>query len=216
MNYDYKLFRIAKYSIFLKCKTTHSRRKLFLIQKRVAGKLKNFAYLGTGNFNEKTAKLYSDHALLTAKVQIAEEVKQIFDLLAGKILLPKTKHLKHLNKRWIDAFVNWTERIVRYKRITVYITSIVLLVVSIIGIYQIDISGSPIEDMPKNEQFFKDIRFFEKEFDGIMPVEIVVDTKRPKGVLKPATLKRIDRLGNVIQEIPALSESTKLLPFHYK
>ena len=119
---------------------------------------------------------------------------------------PKTRHLKHLNKRWIDAFVNKMEDIVRNKRIAVYITSIALLVLSIIGIYQINISGSPIEDMPKKEQFFKDIRFFEEEFDGIMPVEIVVDTKRPKGVLKPATLKRMDQLGNAIEEIPELSK----------
>ena len=92
------------------------------------------------------------------------------------------------------------------KRITVYITSIALLVVSIIGIYQIEISGSPIEDMPKKADFFKDIRFFEKEFDGIMPVEIVIDTKKPKGVMKPATLKRMDQLGTVIEEIPELSK----------
>ncbi|WP_298484351.1 MMPL family transporter [uncultured Maribacter sp.] len=135
----------------------------------------------------------------------------IIPIIYSFMSLPKTKHLKHLNKRWIDAFVNWTERIVRHKRITVYITSIVLLVVSIIGIYQIDISGSPIEDMPKKEQFFKDIRFFEKEFDGIMPVEIVVDTKRPKGVLKPATLKRIDRLSTVIEEIPELSKPVSVV-----
>lgn len=120
--------------------------------------------------------------------------------------LPRTKHLKHLNKRWIDAFVNWMERIVREKRITVYVVSIALLVISIIGIYQINISGSPIEDMPKNEQFFKDIRFFEAEFDGIMPVEIVVDTRRPKGVMKPATLKRMDQLSEVLEEIPELSK----------
>ena len=125
--------------------------------------------------------------------------------------LPKTKHLKHLNKKWIDGFVNWMEHIVREKRITVYVTSIVLLVVSIIGIYQINISGSPIEDMPKKAEFFKDIRFFEKEFDGIMPVEIVVDTKRPKGVLRPATLKRIDQLSTVIDEIPELSKPVSVV-----
>ncbi|MBU2997224.1 MMPL family transporter [Cellulophaga baltica] len=119
--------------------------------------------------------------------------------------LPKTKHLKHLNKRWIDTFVSWMENIVREKRISVYVVSISLLVLSIIGIYQIDISGSPIEDMPKDKEFFRDIRFFEQEFDGIMPVEIVVDTKRKKGVLKPATLKRIDELSQIIHEIPELS-----------
>lgn len=125
--------------------------------------------------------------------------------------LPKTKHLKHLNKKWIDKFVNWMEHIVREKRISVYITSIILLVVSIIGIYQIEISGSPIEDMPKNAEFFHDIRFFEKEFDGIMPVEIVVNTKRPKGVLKPATLKRMDQLSGVIEEIPELSKPVSVV-----
>ncbi|TDS19159.1 hypothetical protein DFQ03_0879 [Maribacter caenipelagi] len=119
--------------------------------------------------------------------------------------LPKTKHLKHLNKKWIDAFVHWMERIVRHRRITVYIVSISLLVISIIGIYQIRISGSPIEDMPKNAEFFHDIRFFEKEFKGIMPVEIVVDTKAPKGVLKSSTLKRMNQFGEVIEEIPELS-----------
>lgn len=124
---------------------------------------------------------------------------------------PRTKHLKHLNKRWIDAFVNWTVRVVREHRIAIYVTSIVLLVLSIIGIYQIDISGSPIEDMPKKEQFFKDIRFFEEEFDGIMPVEIIVDTKRPKGVLKPATLKRMNQLGDVIEEIPELSKPVSVV-----
>jgi predicted RND superfamily exporter protein len=130
----------------------------------------------------------------------------IIPILYSFMPLPKTKHLKHLNKRWMDAFVNWTVRIVREKRIAIYITSVILLVLSIVGIYQIDISGSPIEDMPKNEQFFKDIRFFEKEFDGIMPVEIIVDTKRPKGVMKPATLKKMDQLSEVIEEIPELSK----------
>tara|TARA_R110002033_G_scaffold79931_3_gene131026 strand:- start:52893 stop:55292 length:2400 start_codon:yes stop_codon:yes gene_type:complete len=135
----------------------------------------------------------------------------IIPIVYSFMSLPKTKHLKHLNKRWIDTFVNWMETIVREKRISVYVVSILLLVVSIIGIYQIDISGSPIEDMPKNAEFFKDIRFFEEEFDGIMPVEIVVDTKRKKGVLKPATLKKIEDLSQVVHEIPELSRPVSVV-----
>ena len=135
----------------------------------------------------------------------------IIPIVYSFMALPKTKHLKHLNKKWIDAFVNWMEHIVREKRITIYATSIILLVVSIIGIYQIKISGSPIEDMPKKAEFFKDIRFFEEEFDGIMPVEIVVDTKRKKGVLKAANLKRMDRLGEVIEDTPELSKPVSVV-----
>jgi len=135
----------------------------------------------------------------------------IIPIVYSYLSLPKTRHLRHLNKRWIDAFVNWMERIVRERRIAVYIVSLILLITSIIGIYQIDISGSPIEDMPKKAEFFQDIRFFEKEFDGIMPVEIVVDTKRPKGVMKSSSLKRIEQFSEVITEIPELSKPLSIV-----
>ncbi|MCB0372809.1 MAG: MMPL family transporter [Muricauda sp.] len=129
----------------------------------------------------------------------------IIPIIYSFMPLPKTKHLKHLNKRWMDFFVNWMERMVRDHRIAVYLTTVGVLVLSIVGIYQIKITGSRIEDLPKNTHFYKDIQFFEEEFDGIMPMEIVVDTERKNGVLKPATLKRMDQLGTIIDEIPELS-----------
>jgi len=120
--------------------------------------------------------------------------------------LPKQKHLNHLNKKWIDGFVNWMVDMVKHKRITIYAGSLALLIASMIGIFQIKVTGSLIEDMPKNTDFFRDIRFFEKEFDGIMPVEFLIDSKRKKGVMKLATLKRMDRLEEAINEIPELSK----------
>ncbi|MGB3606894.1 efflux RND transporter permease subunit [Psychroserpens sp.] len=118
---------------------------------------------------------------------------------------PQERHLEHLNKRWIGGFVNWIERMVRDQKIAIFITSFVLIVLSIIGMHRIEISGSLIEDMPKEEAFFKDIRFFEEEFDGIMPLEIMIDTKRKKGVMKLSTLKKMEEVENLIDEIPELS-----------
>ena len=100
---------------------------------------------------------------------------------------------------------------VRDHRIAVYITSIIVLILSIVGIYQIEITGSRVEDIPKNTSFFEDIRFFEEEFGGIMPVEFVIDSKRKNGVAKPATLKRIERLHNEIDEIPELSKPVSIV-----
>lgn len=119
---------------------------------------------------------------------------------------PKARHLEHLNKRWIGGFVDWMERMVKHKKITIYVTALILIIGSMIGMNQIRISGSLIEDMPKNKQFFKDIRFFEEEFNGIMPLEIMVDTKRKKGVMKLATLRRINELEKLIIETPELSK----------
>lgn len=129
----------------------------------------------------------------------------IIPIVYSFMSLPKTKHLKHLNKRWIGGFVNWMENTVRNYRISVYIVSVFLLVASIIGIYRINISGSLIEDMPKNSEFVKDIRFFEEEFDGVLPLEIMIDTRKRNGVLKLPTLNRMDDVENLIRDTPELS-----------
>lgn len=125
--------------------------------------------------------------------------------------LPKEKHLNHLNKTYTKTFVNWIESTVKEKSISIYITAVVLLVVSIIGIYQIRISGSLIEDMPKKTDFFRDIVFFENEFDGVMPLEIMIDTKRKKGVMKLSTLRKMDELQETINEIPELSKPSSIV-----
>jgi len=119
---------------------------------------------------------------------------------------PRDRHLKHLNTRWIGGFVDWMENMVRNHRIAIYISSLGLLILSIIGIYTIKVSGSILEDMPQETQFYKDVKFFEREFDGVMPLEIMIDTKRPKGVLKLSTLKRMNDLESKIEEIPELSK----------
>ncbi|HPF96276.1 MAG: efflux RND transporter permease subunit [Flavobacteriaceae bacterium] len=119
---------------------------------------------------------------------------------------PKDRHLEHLNKRWIGGFVRWMERMVKEKRITIYITALVLIIVSMIGVNKMKISGSLIEDMPKKTEFYKDILFFENEFNGIMPLEIMVDTKRKKGVNKLTNLKKINELEDEIKEVPELSK----------
>lgn len=67
--------------------------KLLLIGRREGQHVRHYAWLGTGNFNEKTATLYSDFALLTANPRLADEVARVFDLLEGRLLLPPVKNL---------------------------------------------------------------------------------------------------------------------------
>lgn len=118
---------------------------------------------------------------------------------------PKEKHLKHLGNRWIESFVNWMVTTVKQRRVSIYIVSVTVLAVSIIGIYNIKISGSLLEDMPKKADFFKDIQFFEEEFEGIMPLEFMINTQRKNGVTKLTNLKKIEQLALQIEEIPELS-----------
>lgn len=67
--------------------------KIFLIKRKELKRIKKYVYLGTGNFNEKTAKLYGDYGLMTSDSRLTEEVEEVFRLLERKILRPECKHL---------------------------------------------------------------------------------------------------------------------------
>lgn len=134
----------------------------------------------------------------------------IIPIIYSFMPLPKKKHLSHLEKKWIDNVVNWMEKMVRHNRIAIYITTVIVIILGIIGVYQIKVSGSLIEDMPKGMQFYKDIKFFEDEFGGIMPLEILIDTKKEKGVMKLSTLKKMEKLNEAIEQFPELSKPVSI------
>ncbi|ARV07334.1 transporter [Polaribacter sp. SA4-10] len=130
----------------------------------------------------------------------------IIPIIYSFMPLPKKKHLNHLERKWIENVVNWMESMVKKQRITIYFATVLFIILGIIGVYQIRVSGSLIEDMPKGLEFYKDIKFFEKEFGGIMPLEILIDTKKDKGVMKLSTLKKMDKINEVIENFPELSK----------
>ena len=119
--------------------------------------------------------------------------------------LPKKKHLKHLNNNWLNSFVNFLGNTVKKRRIPVFIISILCLCISIVGMNKIKISGNLIEDMPTNSEFVKDIKFFEKEFKGVLPLEVMIDSKRKNGMTRLANLKRMNDFHEHILKIPELS-----------
>lgn len=118
---------------------------------------------------------------------------------------PQEKHLKHLEKRWLSKLVKWMERNVRHRRITVFSVAVILLILGLVGINRIKISGSMLEDLPQKEQFVKDIRYFDENFNGILPLEIHIDTQRPKSATKTSVLKKIDALESNIVSSEYLS-----------
>jgi len=125
--------------------------------------------------------------------------------------LPKEKHLNHLSNEWLNIFVNFLSNTVRKKRIPVFIISILSLCISIVGINKIEISGNLIEDMPKKSGFVRDIKFFEKEFKGILPIEIMIDSRRKNGMTRLSNLKRMNDFHDHIKRIPELSSPISIV-----
>ncbi len=67
--------------------------KIIYVVRNENGESKSYCYIATGNFNEKTAKVYTDFGLLTAKEEITKEIAQVFQVLKGEILVPKIKNI---------------------------------------------------------------------------------------------------------------------------
>ena len=125
--------------------------------------------------------------------------------------LPKKKHLKHLNNDWLNSFVDFLGNTVKKRRIPVFIISILCLCISIVGMNKIEISGNLIEDMPAKSEFVRDIKFFEKEFKGVLPLEIMIDSRRKNGMTRLANLKRMNDFHEHILRIPELSSPISIV-----
>jgi len=125
--------------------------------------------------------------------------------------LPEKKHLNHLSNNWLNVFVGFLSNTVKNHRIPVFIISIICLCVSIVGINKIEISGNLIEDMPKKSSFVNDIKFFEKEFKGILPLEIMIDSRRKNGMLRLTNIKRMNDFHEHILRIPELSSPISIV-----
>jgi len=124
---------------------------------------------------------------------------------------PKTRHVQHLERQWINKVVAWMMIRVQYKRNSIYITTGILIALGIFGMIQMRKTGNLAEDLPQDAKLYQDLVFFEENFNGVLPFEIMIDTKRPKGTTSLATLKRMDGLQEVMARNPELSRSLSIV-----
>ena len=135
----------------------------------------------------------------------------IVPIMYSFMSVPKEKHLYHLSRKYLTTLTDRIENIVKNKRKIIYVAYGILLAVSLVGLSRMKVSGSLIGEMPKTAAFFKDIVFYEEQFHGVMPLEIMIDTKRKKGVMKLSTIKKMDELQQTIETIPELSKPVSIV-----
>ena len=121
---------------------------------------------------------------------------------------PKQKQLAYLNNRWIGAFLDRIERwVFSHRKSILAITSIVVLV-AVAGILRLKSVGYIVDDLPKTDKIYTDLKFFETHFKGVMPLEIVIDTKKRNGLtgLKALTVyEKVDSLAGFISSMPSMN-----------
>jgi len=134
----------------------------------------------------------------------------LIPIIFSYLPIPKGKANTPHVPNFLDKLLAKTDVLVQQKSALIYVLTFVISVVSFIGIYKININGYVVDDLPKNSQILTDLKFFEKNFEGILPLEISVDTKKKNGILSISTLNKIDKMERMIAEYPEFSRSISL------
>lgn len=130
----------------------------------------------------------------------------ILPILFSYFPVPKSKHFRHLDKGFISIVVTWVTSVIITKRTIVYIVTSVFFVAAIYGITRLKTTGNIVDDISKKEKLYKDMIFLEQNFNGVMPLEITVNTRKRNGVLRLSTLRKIDRLQDTLALYPEFSK----------
>ena len=119
---------------------------------------------------------------------------------------PKYRHTKHLDKIWINKLVERLVFLVQFRRKYIYFITTILILFGVFGILNIKTTGNLTDELPKESDLYKDLKFFESNFGGVMPLEVVVNTKKKNGLLKSYNLRKIEQLS---QELATFKEFSK-------
>ncbi len=119
---------------------------------------------------------------------------------------PETKHTSHLDKGIVNRIVGKIVYIVQHYRTAIYVISVIMVLVGIYGVSLLKTTGNIVDDIPHRDPLYMDLMFLEKHFNGVMPLEISVNTKKPRGVFQLSTIKKLDELQDVLAGYPELSK----------
>jgi len=127
------------------------------------------------------------------------------------IKTPSPRHVRHLEYKMVTRVIAWFINVTQMHRKLVYVTTAIILVLGIWGMTLMKSSGYVVDDIPKDNPLYTDLKFFEKNFNGLMPLEIMIDTKKPLGAMQLSTFEKIDELENRLVKYDELSTPTSIL-----
>jgi len=125
---------------------------------------------------------------------------------------PSTKHVKYLENKFLERVLLKIERWTFQHTKWVFAITSILVVVSIMGLIRIKKEAFIVDDLPKKDTLYTDLKWFEKEAGGVMPLEIVIDTKKKNGLVRSIKpLEAIDELHQYLEQQPELGKPLGLL-----
>jgi hypothetical protein len=160
-------------------------------------------------------KILTEFGIVAGINVLATFIVSIFLIPSIYLALPKPKSQQtgYLNYNFINVLIKSFKYISFNYQKRVFFISTVIVISSLYGLSKIKSVSYLIDDVPSESSLMKDLKFFEENFSGIMPLEIVVDTKMKKGVQNLNLLKKVDKLESFLSEKSYVSSPISLVSF---
>lgn len=124
---------------------------------------------------------------------------------------PNAKHTRYLENKALAAILVKLDYWVIHHRKSIYLFWGILLALSVAGMLRLKSVGHIVDDLPKQNRIYQDLKYFETHFKGVMPLEIVIDTRKKQGAVSMQTMKRIDEMLGVLGEYPEMSKPLSIV-----
>lgn len=124
---------------------------------------------------------------------------------------PAEKHYKHLDYRWTNSLIEWFVNVCNNYRGTVYVIMIFIAGTAGFGLSQLDNDALVVDDMPEDHPVMIDLKYYEGKFNGVVPFEIIVKTNKKGKALKTKTLKKVQKLYDLLDTYDEFSRPLSML-----
>lgn len=184
--------------------------------------------MGTATFITNVTTAIGFLVLLFTGVPILEE----FGLVAGINILatffvsiilvpavfsylpaPSPRQLRHLRFRPVDRVLTGLDLLVHRHRYGVVTGAAAVTTLFLIGFLRLESVSYLVDDVPNDSQLVQDLNFFEENFAGIMPLELVIDTHQKRAATRLSTLKKVEEFEQFLKAQPTISQPVSVVSF---
>lgn len=160
------------------------------------------AFTVTGN------KLLVEFGVIAAINILAAYLTSLFliPIIFSYLPHPKARHTKHLEKGKVSKLLEKIVWVVLNRRNVVYGITVIVVILGIGGLFRLKTTGNLVDDISKKDRLYKDLMFFETHFNGVLPFEITVDSKRNRGIMQATTIEKIEQLQDTLTSYPQFSK----------
>ncbi|HEX9957283.1 MAG TPA: MMPL family transporter, partial [Fibrella sp.] len=126
----------------------------------------------------------------------------LIPIVFSYIPVPSEKQRGHLDSPLLTSFLSWVDQLVHTRRPAIYTFVGIFAVAGLVGMSLVKAVGYVVDDLPKNDPIYTDLKYFEKAYHGVLPFEVSIDAGRPGRVLTPQTLTKIRLLQREFARYP--------------